>query len=253
MLETKYFRDYRHNYLIIKDNGCLLQNTYQRKMITENQIKGLLSSQERNINGEVLLYYEITSKQSLFSIYDGKCIYMSQIRELFMQLKLVNDMLLNYLLDGSCLLLLPEYIFQDLETKEFYFLYYPDPEEGGFEKLIDFLIARVNSEDMKAIEIVYKIADLFHQDRFVLDEILKWFQEEEENVYNISENPTWEDQEKNEIIYTNQTKETVEQETEEERLNWFDRIVSAFLEKIKRKKCQEREKKYINMPKPVKI
>ena len=47
MLETKYFRDYRHNYLIIKDNGCLLQNTYQRKMITENQIKGLLSSQNR--------------------------------------------------------------------------------------------------------------------------------------------------------------------------------------------------------------
>ncbi|MCX4351611.1 MAG: DUF6382 domain-containing protein [Lachnospiraceae bacterium] len=245
MLETKYFRDYRHNYLIIKDNGCLLQNTYQRKMITENQIKGLLSSQERNINGEVLLYYEITSKQSLFSIYDGKCIYMSQIRELFMQLKLVNDMLLNYLLDGSCLLLLPEYIFQDLETKEFYFLYYPDPEEGGFEKLIDFLIARVNSEDMKAIEIVYKIADLFHQDRFVLDEILKWFQEEEENVYNISENPTWEDQEKNEIIYTNQTKETVEQETEEERLNWFDRTVSAFLEKIKRKKVSgKREEVY---------
>ena len=245
MLETKYFRDYRHNYLIIKDNGCLLQNTYQRKMITENQIKGLLSSQERNINGEVLLYYEITSKQSLFSIYDGKCNYMKQIRELFMQLKLVNDMLLNYLLDGSCLLLLPEYIFQDLETKEFYFLYYPDPEEGGFEKLIDFLIARVNSEDMKAIEIVYKIADLFHQDRFVLDEILKWFQEEEENVYNISENPTWEDQEKNEIIYTNQTKETVEQETEEERLNWFDRIVSAFLEKIKRKKVSgKREEVY---------
>ncbi len=245
MLETKYFRDYRHNYLIIKDNGCLLQNTYQRKMITENRIKGLLTSQERNINGEVLLYYEITSKQSLFSIYDGKCICMSQIQELFMQLKLVNDMLLNYLLDGSCLLLLPEYIFQDLETKEFYFLYYPDPEEGGFEKLIDFLIARVNSEDMKAVEIVYKIADLFHQDRFVLDEILKWFQEEEESVCSISENTTWGYQEKNEPVNTSQEEESMEGGMEKERISWFNRIISAFLEKIKRKKASgKREEIY---------
>ena len=72
MLDTKYYRDYGHNYLIIKDNGCLSQNTYQRKMITENQIKGLLVSRERNINGEILLYYEITSRQSLSSIYDNK-------------------------------------------------------------------------------------------------------------------------------------------------------------------------------------
>lgn len=247
MIETKYFKDYRHNYLIIKDNGCLLQNTYKRKMITENRIKGLLASQERNINGEVLLYYEITSKQSLFSIYDGKCICMNQIQELFMQLKFVNDMLLNYLLDGSCLLLLPEYIFQNLETKEFYFLYYPDPEEGGFEKLIDFLIAKVDSEDMKAVEIVYKIADLFHQDRFVLDEILKWFQEEEESIYNDSENAVRRYQENEEDIYPSQINETIKEGAKKETPSWFNRIVSAFLEKIKTKKERvpgKREEEY---------
>lgn len=178
MFEVKYYKDYRHNYLILKDNGCLSENIYQRKMVTENKIKGLLDSQERYINGEVLLYYEITSKQSLFSIYDGKSIGMEQLRKFFIQLKVVNDMLQKYLLDGSCLVLQPEYVFQNIATGEYFFLYYPDPEEESLLKLIDFFIARVDNTDMEAVETVYKIADLISREQFVLDEVLKWFQDD---------------------------------------------------------------------------
>ena len=31
MLEVKYFKDYRHNYLIVKDNGSLSENVFQWK------------------------------------------------------------------------------------------------------------------------------------------------------------------------------------------------------------------------------
>ena len=55
MLDVKYYKDYRHNYLILKDNGCLSENVYQRKMVTENKIRGLLESQERHINGEMTM------------------------------------------------------------------------------------------------------------------------------------------------------------------------------------------------------
>ncbi|MDE6964757.1 MAG: FHA domain-containing protein [Lachnospiraceae bacterium] len=178
MLDIKYYKDYRHNYLILKDNGCLAENVYQRKMVTENKIKGLLESRERHINGDTLLYYEITSKQSLASIYDGKNIGTEQLCDFFMQMKRVNERLQKYLLDSSCLVLKPEYIFQDMERGEYYFLYYPDPEEGKFSELLDFLMARVSSEDMEAVEIVYKIADLTGKEQFVLDEILGWFQED---------------------------------------------------------------------------
>ena len=87
MFEVKYYKDYRHNYLILKDNGCLSENVYQRKMVSENKIRGLLDSQERFINGEVLLYYEITSKQSLSSIYGGKNIRMEQIKKFYIEIK----------------------------------------------------------------------------------------------------------------------------------------------------------------------
>ena len=55
MLEIKYYKDYRHNYLILKDNGCLSENIYQRKMITENKMKGMLCcqrSEERRVGKE---------------------------------------------------------------------------------------------------------------------------------------------------------------------------------------------------------
>ena len=55
MLDVKYYKDYRHNYLILKDNGCLAENVYQRKMVTKNKIMGLLESQERHIELRVSL------------------------------------------------------------------------------------------------------------------------------------------------------------------------------------------------------
>ncbi len=178
MLDVKYYKDYRHNYLILKDNGCLSENVYQRKMVTENKIRGLLESQERHINGEILLYCEITSRQSLLSICDGKSIGMEQLRTFFLQLKMVNDLLQKFLLDGNCLVLQPEYIFQDIETGEYSFLYYPDPEEGSFAGLVEFLLAKVDNEDMEAVETVYKIADLAGREQFAMDEVLRWFQDD---------------------------------------------------------------------------
>lgn len=188
MLDVKYYKDYRHNYLIIKDNGSLSQNVYQQRMITENKIKGLLPTSEKHVNGELFLYYEITSKQSLQSSFDGKDININHLKKIFIQLKVVNDTLQKYLLDGSCLVLSPQYIFQNVETEELFFLYYPDPEVGTLTELMDFLIARVDDEDMEAVEAVYKIADLVHREQFVLDEILKWFEDEQEEKV-IAEKP----------------------------------------------------------------
>lgn len=178
MLETKYYKDYRHNYLIIKDNGCLTENVYQRKMMTENKIKGLLQSSEKHINGEMLLYFEITSKQSLQSFFGEKQIRMDFLKKFFIQLKMVNDILQKYLLDGSCIVLLPEYIFLDVGTEDMFFLYYPDQEEGSLSDLMNFFMAKTDSEDMEAVETVYRIADLIQKEQFVLDEVLEWFSDD---------------------------------------------------------------------------
>ena len=90
MLETKYYKDFRHNYVILK-LADPMTDLYQCRMITANRIDGLLPCQERHINGEMLLYYEITSKQNLASLYENARIGIRQLRQLFMQLKIVGE------------------------------------------------------------------------------------------------------------------------------------------------------------------
>ena len=67
-MEVKYYKDFRNNYLILKSQETK-ENTYQCKMITENRISGFLPCKERHINGEKLLYYDISSKQSLQKLF----------------------------------------------------------------------------------------------------------------------------------------------------------------------------------------
>ena len=43
MREISYHKDYRHNYLIIREDE-MTGDDYQRKMITENRIRGLLEN-----------------------------------------------------------------------------------------------------------------------------------------------------------------------------------------------------------------
>lgn len=180
MLDVEYYKDYRHNYLILKRSNEQKENEYQRKMITENSIKGLLECQERHINGELFMYYEITSRQSFSSIYMERSIETETLYQFFLQLKLVNDLLQKYLLDEKGLVLFPEYIFQNIETGEVFFLYYPDAGESSLLELMNFFMEKVNNEDAGAVETVYKIADLIQREQFVLDEVLDWLWEEME-------------------------------------------------------------------------
>lgn len=183
MIEAKYYKDFRHNYLIIKSDDCQ-SDMYQCKMITSNKIEGLIPCMERHINGEMLLYYEITSKQSLASLYEDNWITMKQLNKLFMQIKRTWDGISKFLLKESSLVLKPEFIFTDVETEEFLFLYYPfETEENYIVLLLEFLTDRVNNEDKEAVEVTYKMLELATKEQFVLDEVLEWFEEEhDENI-----------------------------------------------------------------------
>ena len=96
-MKTKYIRDFRHNYLVIEkeDPG---QNGYLIKMITENTIDGLIPCQERMINGESLLYYDITSRQSIQSILEAQPLQMRHLQKLFSGLRTISEVMEKYLL-----------------------------------------------------------------------------------------------------------------------------------------------------------
>ncbi len=177
-MEVKYYKDFRHNFLVIR-NTDEPENCYQFRMITNNKIQGLLPCRERHINGELFLYYEITSKQNLASIYENKRINMTFLKHFFVQLKTAWDNMSRFLLEEKYLVLNPEYIFTDIESDELFFLYYPFiTEENHIKQLFEFLTEKVDSEDDKAVDICYKGLELIEKDLFVLDEVLNWFEQD---------------------------------------------------------------------------
>lgn len=178
-MKTKYIRDFRHNYLVIEkeDPG---QNGYLIKMITENTIDGLIPCQERMINGESLLYYDITSRQSIQSILEAQPLQMRHLQKLFSGLRTISEVMEKYLLSPEDLLLLPEFVYMDMATGEYSFIYYPERIGEGNTSLRDlneFFMQHMNSENIPLVEAVYQMTDLLNRQQFVLDELITWFQE----------------------------------------------------------------------------
>ena len=163
MITTKYYKDFRHNFLILKEDEREI-NIYQSRMRTENKIKGLLSCRERHIDGERLLYYDITSKQNLASLYEYGHVSLSFVRRIFRRLKAVNEEMSGYLLSENCLLLKPEFIFADVEKQEFLFLYFPyEAEENYMLSLVEFLTDKMDAEDREGMDVCYKLRQLIEK------------------------------------------------------------------------------------------
>ena len=178
-MKTKYIRDFRHNYLVIEkeDPG---QNGYLIKMITENTIDGLIPCQERMINGESLLYYDITSRQSIQSILEAQPLQMRHLQKLFSGLRTISEVMEKYLLSPEDLLLLPEFVYMDMATGEYSFIYYPErigEENTSLRDLNEFFMQHMDSENIPLVEVVYQMTDLLNRQQFVLDELITWFQE----------------------------------------------------------------------------
>lgn len=178
MLEVTYYKDFRHNYVILKDVDSK-ENSYQCRMIAENKITGLLSCQQRHINGETLFYYDISSKQSLGSFCESDYVTVSFLKGLLRQLQMTRENMADYLLTESCLLLKPEFVFADVETEEFSFVYFPyETDENYMMSFMEYLTERVDARDNEALDICYKILQLMEREQFVLDEVLQWFEDD---------------------------------------------------------------------------
>ena len=67
-----YKRDLNHNYLIFEEEGEVDTASYEVRMILMNSIPGLLPCSIQKIDNRTLFYYEITSRQSLGTMYGDK-------------------------------------------------------------------------------------------------------------------------------------------------------------------------------------
>lgn len=174
-MEISYKSDYRHNYLTVRCDEIMKDN-YKFRMLTRNDIHGLLSVSERMINGEGYLYYDVTSRQKISVFHENKLMKAEDIKRLISEIENTLEVLNKFMLPEEGLVLDPEYIFMDMDSKNYFFRYSPFENFADSKQLLsEFLIEKVDNEDMEAVETVYRIAEAVNDMSFRWKDIIDRF------------------------------------------------------------------------------
>lgn len=185
MIEAKYFKDYKHNYLILKCINGEKGENYQYHMLASGKIERLLKCSVRNINGDAYFYYDISSKTTFENLYRGKKMSYEIVKDFFYQMDMIYRNLGQFFMEEAGLLMQPENIYYDLTTKSFFGLYYPgagNEEDNKYEALMDFLINHIDAGDQKLADIVYRIYEMSDEKCFSMTDALALFEDEEEDI-----------------------------------------------------------------------
>lgn len=185
MLEAKYYKDYRHNYIILQCSRRETAGSYQHRMLTSGKISEILKCYTRHINGTVYYYYDISSKTTLQSLYRSRKMSREQVKDVLAQLHEICNRLSGYFMDETGLVLQPEHIYYDLTDKKYIGLYYPDYKVSGQEAclpLMDFLLEHIDTEDQELAEKMYRIYEMSEEGCFTLEDALQILEEEPEPV-----------------------------------------------------------------------
>ncbi|MDD2957334.1 MAG: DUF6382 domain-containing protein [Lachnospiraceae bacterium] len=164
-----------HNYMIL-ENKQVTGEEYTVRMVEQNQIPELLNCQVRKRDGSTYLYYEITSRQPLEQIYAKKNMKSQDIEQLLFGIRSALERGRQYLLNPEDMILQPEFIYMNAESRQLQLCYYPHlPEREGvsFGELAEYILKHLDHSDRKAVELGYELFRQASMENFSLSETLK--------------------------------------------------------------------------------
>ncbi len=176
----QYKRGAHHNYLVLP---CEEEKDYQFGMFTENKVPGLLSAEVRMNNGIEELYYEISSLQPLYRLYEHKGMGTGDYKKFIRGLVKAFEGIEEFLLDETKVMLEPKYIFMNPESGEVRLLFYPyNQQEEGFLRLTEYFMDHAQHDDGAAVKIAYDAYKLVRQENFVIGDFRELLERSENYV-----------------------------------------------------------------------
>ncbi len=174
-LKAEYKRDLNHIYLIFR--GVSLETeSYQVRMLAGNSVPSILNCRIVNVDGEYLLYFDITSKQKLASYFEDRQLDHKDLLFILSEIVLVMEQMEDYLLKEELLLLDPEYIYLDAENRKLFFCMLPGEAKSTgnrFRLLMESMLPRIDHGRRDAVALGYGVYRMVSSDSFRLEEIKK--------------------------------------------------------------------------------
>ena len=134
--------------------------SYALRMLSENRITGLLPFQEKRVDGETSLYFNITSRQSLARMMEYRSFKAKEIRQITSDLIITMTALERFLMDGDQLCLEPDMIYVDPDDLKANFCFLPGSEnrfEESFRKLARYILDHVDHTDGDAVVLAFAL------------------------------------------------------------------------------------------------
>lgn len=175
-MEMEYKQEVNDSYLILKEEDGSEEEKFQFRMITENNIPGLLHIEKRSFNNENSLYYRINGRQSLFQMMEKREADAEILRSLLRGIDMLLNTLSQYLLDVDSLLLIPECIYIHTTEKDIGFCFYPFEKKDirqQLRELSEYFLDRINREDEQAVSIAFRLYRMTREPNFAFSEIVE--------------------------------------------------------------------------------
>lgn len=172
-MQIEYKRDLQNNYMILEAEAYADESEYMLKMAEQNEISGLLSFHSGKKDGRLFLYYEITSKQSIEMLYERNQLNSRDILFLLNGISQILEELQKYLLNPDYLLFHPQFIFTYPNKSKIFLCYLPGEKNYPITELAEFILKRLNHEDVQAVTLGYQFYKQTLEENFSLQLTLK--------------------------------------------------------------------------------
>ena len=171
-MKVEYRNDLQKNYLVFVTEYPSMQMSYDLRMITENQIDGLLPCERKLLNNDVMYYYDVTSQSSLEERCKEKKIQGQEILLLLNKILGILDLLEEYLLSEKSLCILAQYIYIDDKMEHINFCYVPG-ENWDFQTqlrdLMEYLLPYLDHANQESMMIGYGMYHYILREKFTVE------------------------------------------------------------------------------------
>ncbi|HBY71187.1 MAG TPA: hypothetical protein DEG06_02995, partial [Lachnospiraceae bacterium] len=159
-MKVEFKRDLHHNFMVLSETLNNTAESYCIKMLTYQQVEGILPMEIQTINSQDFYYYEITAKQSMNNLFDKTVLSLDRVRKIFQNLMNTIEKSYDYLLLPDDFLLVPEYVYLDINTDLPYLCYLPGYQNNVKEQMsgfIEYIMNKVDYNDKEAVLLVYRL------------------------------------------------------------------------------------------------
>ncbi len=168
-MSEMYIKQEFGKYYIVAESCIDEEESYMLHMITENIIGGHLSCRVSYEGSRKCLFYDVTNKISLSTVFESRYIKLEDLRDIFEQIQNIYSVGNKHLLDERYYYMDPQYIYKDMEDDKLYLMYIPgkhNTTKSRYYELADFLLQRIDRNDNSCVQLAYQFYRMSNAETF---------------------------------------------------------------------------------------